>query len=131
MDRLNLRYTRDDAPNGSGDMEIAVQAGGFAGRTRSYVAESQLAEFASRMDAYPLSEPNVSLRALDLDIVVTRHGELGHLKISIDLRDGRSEVVQRATLQFVSDYAALSTFKDELSHVLSQAGGSATLMGNR
>jgi len=130
MDQLTLNYAQDDAPNGTGDLEITVWASEFTGRMRSYVAETQMAEFARQLEAYPLPAPR-ALLALDLNIEIGSHGNLGRLRVSIDLSDTRArDVEQRAALQFISDYAALDTFKNELSRMAREGRGTATLKGH-
>jgi len=129
MDQLTLNYAQDDAPNGTGDLEITVWAGEFTGRMRSYVAETQMAEFARQLEAYPLPAPR-ALLVPGLSIGIGPQGNLGRLRVSVDLSETRTrDVEQRVALQFISDYAALDTFKNELSRLAREGGGTATLKG--
>ena len=129
MSELSLHYEQDDEPNACGFLTTRVSADGFEAWNRTYVAENWLTAFARQVGAYPIPDSGVSFaEAPDISIVVTPLNWRGHLRVSVSLIHGYDQsAVQSASIQVISDYAAIATFCQELLAINVGATNKATL----
>jgi hypothetical protein len=129
-----VTYTQDDERNRLGDLSVRVQVGDFCGHSNAYLAETSLSDFAEQLEAYPMPEHGVGLKTDDAEIAVAPLDAVGHLRLTVRLTSARyayaKNLLQEATLQIATDYAAVETFRKALAAAVRNGGGEAVLIGD-
>lgn len=138
MNALRLTYEPDN--HSHGQLHAVVNVDGFSGDGSAWFIRADLASFAQKLDAYPLSAAtpislsggifaNGHLTEVLLRIAVSPHDTSGRLLIEVELATDpiAGEPQQRGAFQFLTEYAALDTFRAAFRRMLVEEGFEAVL----
>jgi hypothetical protein len=138
MSELRLTYRADDDENRLGTLVVQVRSSGFVGYAESYVDLNQLIPFAINLEAYPISaDTGLSYFTGQIEdevrISVIPKTSRGHLLVTVELQhrgwwEGQ-QMRQTGTLQLVTDYAGLDTFRRQLGRLGEADQVEAVLIG--
>lgn len=124
MSELRLTYNPDDEDNRLGTLVVHARWDGFVAHAESYVGLEPLIRFADALATYPIApDPGVSYFTGSIEdeatISVVPLTSRGHLSVVVTLSHRgwweEHQRYQKAKLQMITDYAALDTFRRQLS----------------
>jgi hypothetical protein len=138
MNSLRMRFCPDN--DGTGELEAHVSSDEFAGVGRAWFNVSDIAEFAQSLRAFPLTLDHAPAiqggygEQCNLKLCVRPYDARGLLLVKVDLAtriwnaDDR-EGQQKISARFVTEYAAVNRFADELSRLVDEKIDEAVLIG--
>ena len=149
---LSLLFSFHDDDDGLGKLFATVKSGAFSGEGNAWFDPTAVKEtFVAALRAFPISTTNPptieggfwskreprTLGQCHLRVVVSPYDKLGKLLVRVDLASESEKTpdidLQHAvTVRFLTEYAAIAAFADDLDRVLSvldRAACRATLTG--
>lgn len=141
MNRLRIRLIPDS--DGTGELEAHVSSDEFAGVGKAYFNLSDIVDFAGSLKKFPLStehpptidggfgapHPQCHLR-----LRIQPYNARGVLLVKVDLATkswdtGDRDLQQHVSARFLTEYAPLNRFADEMRHLVDGAVDEAILIG--
>jgi hypothetical protein len=143
---LRLRYHPDD--EWTGRLSAVVKSGAFAGEGSAWFTPDQIKAFIATLRAVPFapgSPPKIEggfwsketpgiLDQCHLGIAIAPHGSLGALLVRVELASPAHDTPDRdlqhiVVVRFLTEYAAIARFANQLARVLNGAPEEAVLEG--
>jgi len=136
--KLELEYSPDDEWDGG--LWAFVESNGYSGKGHAWGIDRQTItdKFLRALRIYPIPTESPPLLKAEifgqchLRIAVSPFNAVGHLLVRVDLTtdfDFDRELQCSATVRFLTEYALLDRFADELERVLEGRRDVATLEG--
>lgn len=146
MDSVRLTFQPDN--EWSGELSAEAKISGFAARGSAWFDRSNIEEFFDRLSQYPLADADrveliggVGIRPdgvpehVRLRLSISPFGSRGLLLVQVDLSEetllsGPSDLVQSASLKFITTYGAVDRFRSSSGSLL-EGGAEAILFGEK
>ena len=137
MAKLDLKYSPED--EWSAGLWAFVESDGYSGKGHAWLDRQTITDkFLRALRIHPIpTEPPPLLEAAifgqcHLRIAISPYDVVGHLLVQVDLTNEfafNRELRCSATVRFLTEYAMLDRFADELEQVLEGRRNIATLEG--
>lgn len=140
MSHLTLRYEPEDEHHG--ELFMAGGIGGFTGQSSAWFNKTDIEAFSASLAEYPIAAPRLAggsfrregaLEEVWTAIEVRPWNATGTLVALVEMNWSRRPVddwrERRVAFDFLTDYAALDTFRRQIVGMLADAQSDATLIG--